>query len=66
MTGAAVMAEKKRVDAAVKIDAEIARKVRTMCSFRGTVMAEYISAILKPVVDRDFEKFRKEIQHGDK
>lgn len=65
MAGAALMSEpkpsSKRTDLAVKIDAEIARQAKTMCSYRGKTITDYLSAILRPIVARDFEKFREEL-----
>lgn len=57
----ATMAEKKRNDRAVKVEAEIVRKAQTICSFREITLAEYLSNILRPVVDREFEKFKREL-----
>lgn len=60
MTGVAVP-RKKRNDTAVKIESEIARQAKTMCSYRDITIAEYLSEILRGPVSRDFEKFRKEL-----
>lgn len=66
MLGVAKMPRKKRNDLAVKIEAEIARKAKTICSYRDGTVAEYLSNLLRPLVDRDFEKFRRELTDDKK
>lgn len=57
----ATMAAKKRNDRAVKVEAEIIRKAQTICAYRVITLAEYLSEILRPVVERDFEQFSQEL-----
>lgn len=57
----AEMPRTKRNDVAVKIDAEIVRKARTMASYRGIPLAQYLSEKLRKDVDHEFILFRKEI-----
>lgn len=61
--GPATMPRKKRNDLAVKLEADLVIKARTMISFRddGMTMAEYLSKLLRPQVERDFEQFRKQL-----
>lgn len=56
------MPKKKRNDVAVKIDNDIARKARTIASYRGVPMAELLSDWLKPIADREFERFKKQLE----
>ncbi len=55
------MAREKRNDTSVKIDAEIIRKARTISAFRDISMAEYLSTILRPIIDKEFEQFKKSL-----
>jgi hypothetical protein len=57
----AIMHRIKRNDLAVKIEAEVVRMAKTMCSYNDTTVAEYLSGILRGPVTKDFEKFKKEI-----
>ena len=66
MPGAVAMPREKRNDLAVKIEADIVRKARTMCNWRDITVAEYLSNLLRAAVERDFDKFRKEVnEHRD-
>lgn len=58
----AEMPRKKRNDTAVKIDVEIARKARTISSYYERSLAEYLSELMKPVVDKEFDKFKKMLE----
>lgn len=42
-----------RNDVAVKLDAQVARQAKMVAADRGITLAEYISEILRPVVQRD-------------
>jgi hypothetical protein len=57
----ATMTRKKRQDRAVKIEDDIVTMAHTMCSYRKTLMAQYLSDILRPVVERDFQAFTQEL-----
>jgi hypothetical protein len=43
----------RRNDAAVKIDAELVRKAKVVASFKDMSLAEYLSEVLRPIIDRD-------------
>ena len=60
-TAIAAMPRKKRNDIAVKIDAEIARQARTIASHSDVSLAQYLSGILKPIIDQRWEAFRRDI-----
>jgi len=52
--GEARMARKPaRKDEQAKVDAEVLRQARIVCAYRGIVLAEYLSGILKPTVAKD-------------
>lgn len=51
----------KRNDRAVKVEAEIIRQAQTICSYREVTLAEYLSDILRSVVAKDFEHFKKDL-----
>ncbi len=57
----AEMPRVKRNDVAVKIDAEIIRKARTMASYRGIPLAKYLSDKLRKTVDHEFDLFKKDL-----
>jgi hypothetical protein len=53
--GDAVPRKPKRKDVTVKIDAEVARQARTVASYNDEQFAEYLTRLLKPIVQREFE-----------
>jgi hypothetical protein len=59
LTSAPPMA-KQRNDVSVKIDAEVYRLVRTVAAWRGVAVAEYLSDIVRPAVQKDIAKMSKE------
>jgi len=50
------MARIRRNDVAVKLASDVARLARIVAASRGVPMAQYISEILRPVVERDAEE----------
>lgn len=55
----------KRNDEITKLDKELLRKARHIANHRDVQLSEYLSEALRPIVDRDFAKFRKEIGKED-
>lgn len=53
----------KRNDEVTKLDASVLRMARHVVIHRGMPLAEYLSSILKPIVERDFHKTVKELEH---
>lgn len=51
----------KRNDEIVKIDAELARKARTMASFGDEPFAEFLTKLCRPAIERAFDEFRKRL-----
>jgi hypothetical protein len=47
--------EVARNDISVKLDAHVAKKAKLVATNRGITLAEYISEILRPIVDRDLK-----------
>lgn len=45
----------RRNDVAVKIDAEVVRKARIVAAYKGLALAEYVSELMRPLVERDLE-----------
>jgi hypothetical protein len=68
MGAALVMAQpsKKRKDRAVKVEEEIAVMASTMCAYRKIPVAEYLSRHLRPLVEKDFEAFKRELNQAEK
>jgi hypothetical protein len=46
----------KRDDVTVKLDAEVVRLAKIVAAYRDTSVAEYLSEVLMPVVQRDLEQ----------
>ena len=59
-TGRPVTSE--RDDVVVKIDTQVAAKARYVASTRKITLAEYLSELIRPLVDRDFDRAVKENQ----
>lgn len=55
------MARTRRNDVAVKVDADIVRKAKTIAAYRGIPLAEYLSEKLRKFVDHEFTMFGKEL-----
>lgn len=58
---AALMAREKRNDTTVKVDADVIRKLRYVASHREITLAKLLSDILKPIADKEFEQFKKQL-----
>lgn len=61
MTQALTMPREKRTDLTAKIDAGLLIKARTVASDRNISMAEYLSEVLRPHVERDYAKLGEKI-----
>jgi hypothetical protein len=44
-----------RNDLAVKLDADVAKKAKHVAINRGITLAEYLSELVRPLVERDFK-----------
>jgi hypothetical protein len=49
-----------RDDISVKFDRRVAARARFVAENRGLTLAEYLSEIVRPIVERDFEQTLKE------
>jgi hypothetical protein len=58
--GTAEMAD-KRTYVSVKIDSEVYRLIKTVASWKGLNVADYLTEIARPVAERDFAKINREI-----
>lgn len=57
----------RRNDLSVKIDAEVIRKARIVVAYRDLNLAEYLSEVLAPIVDRDLAaEQERERKRGEK
>lgn len=53
----------RRNDVAVKIDADIVRKAKIVAAYKEVSLAQYLSEVLGPTVDRDLkEHSRRELE----
>jgi hypothetical protein len=50
-----------RDDVTVKMDAQTIRKAKMVAAARGITLAEYLSSIVAPIVDRDLERETKRV-----
>jgi hypothetical protein len=54
-----------RQDVSVKFDEHLARKAKLIASDRGITMAEYLSELARPLIDRDYVKLVKKVEGSD-
>src|SRR4051794_38967859 len=52
----------KRNDVPVKLDADVVRNAKIVATFQDTTLAEYLSELLRPLVERDLAKHLREEQ----
>lgn len=55
----------KRDDMPAKIERAILQKAKVICAVRGITMAEFLSDLLRPLVDREYHKTVKNMQASD-
>jgi hypothetical protein len=68
--GGTAMAKKKmgrprtsgRQDVSIKFDKTLAGKARLISQGRGVSMAEYLTEMTKPIIDRDYAKLMRELE----
>ena len=48
-----------------KLDAEVLRKARTVALYRDKELFDYLDAIVRPVVERDYHKMIEEEAKGE-
>lgn len=51
----------KREDVAVKVEAAIYRKAKMVAAYRDITIAEYLSDLLRKLVERDYRKMTTEM-----
>jgi hypothetical protein len=51
-----------RDDVSIKFDRALARKARMIAEGRGTSMAEYLSELARPTINRDYAKLMRELE----
>ncbi len=51
-------------DAVVKIEKDILDQAKFVAGRRGVLIVEYLSSILRPAVERDFEAEHKALREG--
>jgi hypothetical protein len=51
--------------AQVRIDPDIASKARYLAALKGEPLSDYLSARLRPIIDREFQKEGKKLLGGD-
>jgi hypothetical protein len=56
--------EKKRNDKAVKIARDLATKAKVIAESRGITIADYLSPLLRPHIEKDWPKAIKAIEQS--
>lgn len=49
----------------VKMKVDLHRKARTVASYNGLELADYIDQVLRPIIDKAFAEMAREIQDGE-
>ena len=49
----------RRKDVPVKIDAEVVRQAKIVAAYKDTSLAEYMSELLRPIVERDLREYSR-------
>jgi hypothetical protein len=52
----------ERQDVSIKFDRTLARKARLISEGRGISMAEYLSELSRPVIDRDYARLMRDLE----
>jgi hypothetical protein len=53
-----------RHDVSIKFDKVLAGRARLITQGRGITLAEYLSEITRPIIDRDYAKLMRELEGG--
>jgi hypothetical protein len=56
----------ERQDVSIKFDRALARKARMIAEARNIAMAEYLSEMARPIIDRDYVRVMRELEGGPK
>jgi hypothetical protein len=56
----------ERQDVSIKFDRGLARKARMIAEARNVSMAEYLSEMTRPIIDRDYLKVMRELEGSDR
>ena len=54
-----------RQDVSIKFDKVLAGRARLIAQGRGIPMAEYLSEIARPIIDRDYARLMRELEGGE-
>ena len=54
----------ERQDVSIKFDKTLAGKARLISQGRGISMAEYLTEMTQPIIDRDYAKLMRELESG--
>jgi len=57
---------KGRNDVTARIDADALRKVKVVAGLLGKTVAEYLTEITTPIIDRDLKRLAGKLMSGDK
>lgn len=56
----------KRDDTTMKVDRFVAERARIAASFKGLSLSEYVSEILRPIVNRDIQEGYRKMEATDR
>lgn len=48
----------------VKMDSELHRKARTVASYRGKELTDYLDELVRPMIEKAYAEMAREIQRG--
>jgi hypothetical protein len=62
------MGRKKRERPAktVRLDADLITKCKSLADDQGTDVSNYLSALIRPVIEREWVKFQRRMMGGEK
>lgn len=56
----------ERSDVSIKFDKVLAGRARIIAQGKGITMAEYLSEMCQPIIDRDYAKLMRELEDSGK
>lgn len=56
----------ERQDVSIKFDKTLAGKARLISQGKGVSMAEYLSELARPLIDRDYARLMRDLESGGK
>ncbi len=64
LTALEPLVAKKPTLISVKIDAETYRLVKTAAAWKGVSIADYLSAVVRPIAEKDLDRMQRDRKHN--